>query len=174
MVRHALVDVNGKAKIAAKDLKEWVENYDTAGLHPESKPSEALHEVVNHSDYLVSSKLVRAIASAKFFEKEIDEKRACFNELPLPHISIPYFEFKAKTWLIILRLVLFFTNKKNGEIEKGVEALLQLSSQHQKVVLVGHGGINYYMHKQLLKKGWKLKGKPSIENWGVTHLYKED
>jgi len=171
LVRHALVDVNGTDKIAAKDLKAWVENYDKAGLHPQSQPSEALYQVVNGADFLLTSTLSRAIASANFFDKEIDEKRTVFNELPIPTIQIPFFEFQAKTWLIILRLVLFFTNKQNAEIEKGVEYLLELSRKHKKVVLVGHGGINYYMHKQLLKQGWKREGKASIENWGMTKLY---
>jgi len=172
-VRHALVDANGSDKIAAKDLKPWVEQYDVAPLHGESKPSEEVYKMVNSADFLLTSNLVRAINSAKFFEKEIDEKNACFNELAIPDIKIPYFEFKAKTWLIILRLVLFFSNKQNDEIEKGVNCLLQHSAQYQKVVLVGHGGINYYMQKALRKQGWKLKGKASIENWGVTHLYQE-
>ena len=173
LVRHARVDVNGTNKIVAKDLKPWVEQYDVAPLHPQSKPSEALHKIVNSADFLITSSLSRSIASANFFEKKIDERNDLFNELLIPKITIPYFKFKAKTWLIILRFVLFFTNKQNSEIEEAKNYLLELSKQHKVLVLVGHGGINYYMHKKLRKEGWKLKKKPSIDNWGTMELYKE-
>ena len=173
LVRHALVDVNKNERISAKDLKAWVDKYDVTALHPNSIPSEELHKVVNEADFLVTSTLTRAIKSANFFEKKIDEKNALFNELSLPKISIPYFEFKANTWLIILRLVMFFTNKQHAEIKKASNYLLELSSKHEKVVLVGHGGINYYMHRVLVKEGWKLEKRASIKNWGMTRLYKE-
>ena len=173
LVRHALVDVNKNEKISAKDLKAWVEKYDVTALHPKSIPSEELGKIVNEADFLVTSTLIRAIKSANFFEKKIDEKNAIFNELSLPHITIPYFKFKGKTWLIILRLVMFFRNQQHSEIEKASNYLLELSSKHEKVVLVGHGGINYYMHRVLVKQGWKLKKRASIENWGMTVMYKE-
>ncbi|CAA6825614.1 MAG: Unknown protein [uncultured Sulfurovum sp.] len=147
-------------------------HYDRAGLHPKSQPSQNLHDIVNGSDFLLTSELSRAIASANFFDKKIDEKNILFNELPIPEIQFPYFKFQAKTWLIVLRLVLFFTNKKNEEIEKGIAYLHKLSNEHKQIVLIGHGGLNYYMQKQLRKEGWKLKGKPSLSNWGVTYLYK--
>ena len=174
LVRHALVDVNKKETISAKDLKAWVDKYDVTALHPKSIPSQELHQVVNNADYLITSTLNRAIKSANFFNKEIDEKNALFNELSLPHVTIPYFKFKAQTWLIILRLILFFSNKQHGEIEKATKALLELSLAHDKVVLVGHGGINYYMHRSLVQQGWKLEKSASIKNWGMTRLYKED
>ena len=172
LVRHALVDVNKNEKISAKDLKAWVEKYDVTALHPKSIPSEELHKVVNEADFLVTSTLIRAIKSANFFEKKIDEQNALFNELLLPHISIPYFKFKARTWLIILRLILFFAKNEKEYIENALNQLLQYSQENNRVVLIGHGGLNYYLYKALLKEGWTLVKKPSHKNWGMTRLYK--
>lgn len=48
--------------------------------------------------------------------------------------------------------------------------LIELSEEHDRVVLVGHGGMNYFMRRILLKQGWKLQGKASSKNWGLTRL----
>jgi broad specificity phosphatase PhoE len=173
LIRHGRVDVNADDKIKAKDLEQWVKAYDVAKLDVSSQPSEEVHRLVNQADFLLTSALSRAIESASKFEREIDKKNVAFNELSLPKISIPYFEFKAKTWLIILRLVLFFAKNDKKYVENALRQLLQHSKEHKLVVLIGHGGLNYYLHKALLKEGWSLVEKPSHKNWGLTKLYKE-
>ena len=171
-IRHGKVDVNPNDKINSKDLEQWVKAYDMAKLDVNSKPNDEVHTVVNNADFLLTSILPRTLESASHFEKKIDEKNALFNELPLPAIHIPYFEFKAKTWLIILRLVLFFARSDKEYVAKALIPLLERSKEHDSLVLIGHGGLNYYMHKALLKDGWTLDGKASIDNWGMTRLLK--
>lgn len=171
-IRHAKVDVNPNEKIHSKDLEQWVKAYDVAKLDVHSKPNDEVYSVVNNADVLLTSMLPRTIESASKFEKKIDEKNDLFNELPLPKIHIPYFEFKATTWLIILRLVLFFARSKKEHVDKALIPLLKHSKEHDSLVLIGHGGLNYYMHKALLKEGWSLEGKASISNWGMTRLVK--
>jgi len=171
-IRHGKVDVNPNDKIHSKDLEQWVKAYDVAKLDVNSKPNEEVHKVVNNADFLLTSILPRTSESASHFEKKIDEKNALFNELPLPAINIPYFEFKAKTWLIILRLVLFFGRNDKEYVAKALVPLLEHSKEHDIVALIGHGGLNYYIHKALLEDGWTLDGKASIDNWGMTRLVK--
>ena len=38
---------------------------------------------------------------------------------------------------------------------------------HDNVVLVGHGGMNWLIGKVLINEGWELEGKSSHANWGV-------
>ena len=141
-----------------------------------------MHKVVNSADFLLTSVLRRTIDSASKFEKQIDEKNELFNEAGLPNVNIPWFKFKAKTWLVILRLLLFTGRGKddasfkasNARAKKAADYLCELSENHNKVVLVGHGGMNFFMSRILRKQGWKLDGRASSQNWGLTRLYKKD
>jgi hypothetical protein len=62
----------------------------------------------------------------------------------------------------------------NARAKKASDYLCELSEKHQRIGLVGHGGMNFFMSRILRKQGWKLEGKASSKNWGLTKLYKED
>jgi len=178
LIRHAKVAMEGNIRMASSELVNFVSMYDIAALEEISKPSQELHNLVNEADYLLTSKLFRTIASAEHFEKAIDEQNELFNEAGIPTVHIPWFRFKAKTWLVILRLLLFTGRGKgddsfkasNARAKRAVDRLLELSEEHDRVVLVGHGGMNFFMRRILLKQGWKLQRKGSSKNWGLTRL----
>jgi phosphohistidine phosphatase SixA len=181
LIRHAKVKISSEQRSSSSELKHWVKKYDMAELEESSVPNAEVHEVVNSADFLMTSMLFRTIASASKFEKKIDERNELFNEAGLPNVHIPWFKFKAKTWLVILRLLLFTGRGKgddsfkasNTRAKKASDYLCELSKEHNKVVLVGHGGMNFFMSRILRKQGWKLDGKASSKNWGMTKLYKE-
>ena len=181
LIRHAKVKMSDKERSSSADLKYWVEKYNLAPLDENSLPNEEVEVVANEADFLLTSVLRRTIDTASFFEKKIDEKNELFNEAAVPNVYIPWFKFKAKTWLVILRLLLFTRRGKgdasfqasNARAKKAADYLCSLSETHNKVVLVGHGGMNFFMSRILRKQGWKLDGKASSKNWGLTKLYKE-
>lgn len=53
--------------------------------------------------------------------------------------------------------------------ELAADELIELATVKGKVVLFGHGYLNLYIRKALMKKGWLLKSK-SNAFWGVTSL----
>ena len=181
LIRHAKVKIDSKGRSSLLELQHWVKEYNTAELDESSQPNKEVHDVVNSADFLLTSILRRTIDSASKFDKKIDEKNELFNESSLPNVHIPWFKFKARTWRIILRLLFFVGRGKDdasfkvskARAKKATDYLCEFSVEHNKVVLVGHGGMNFFMSRILRKQGWKLEGKASSKNWGLTKLYKE-
>jgi len=181
LIRHAKVEIDNTIKIDAQALKKWVERYDRAPIEADSLPPEQTITLAKEADVVVSSTLRRAIDSAHLLGVKIEEHNALFNEAGIPEINIPWLKLKAKTWLVVLRLMLLFgLGKKDVSLKAlkkqatfAAERLLLFSQEHDNVVLVGHGGMNWLIGQALMKKGWKPEGKAEHKNWGVSVLKKE-
>ena len=178
LIRHAKVKMDNKTKIDATALPQWIYDYDHASLDEESLAPQETIEAVKNVDFILSSKLQRTIDTAYLLGLEIDEKNELFNEASVPAISIPFLKFRPVTWLTIIRIFLMFelTRKRSriqesrNDAKKASEHLFTLASKYDNIVVVGHGAKNWLIRKELLKKGWRLEGKPSNKNWGVTVL----
>jgi broad specificity phosphatase PhoE len=177
-IRHAKVDIDNSQKIDAHSLQKWIEAYDTAPIHAESLPTQETIVLVQSADIVLTSTLRRASDSAKVLGIEVDEQNELFNEANIPKVNIPFLKLKPKSWLVILRLMLLFgVGKKDASLKaskaqakEAVQRLITLSKEHDHVVLVGHGGMNWLMSRVLIKEGWKLEGKGSHANWGTIVL----
>lgn len=178
LIRHAKVDIDSSEKMDSASLKIWVESYDTANIHADSLPNQETRDVVNHIDVLVTSSLRRAIDSAKALGVDIYESDAVFNEVLIPEVNIPFLKLKPKRWLVILRVMLLVgLGKKDASLKAAKtqaigasKRLLELSNTYDTVVLVGHGGMNWLIRKELMKEGWSLEPHASNKNWGMTVL----
>ena len=180
LIRHAKVDIDNTKKIDSLSLQKWVELYDSAPIVSESLPTKDTITLAENADVVVTSTLRRAIDSAKVLGVEVHTQNALFNEAAIPEIVIPYLTLKPKSWLVILRLMLLLglgkkeTSLKASKVQakKAAMQLETLIKEHDKVALVGHGGMNWLIGKVLVKKGWELEGKISHENWGSV-VYKK-
>ena len=178
LIRHAKVKIDNDTRIDATALPQWIYDYDHATLDEDSlAPKETINAVKN-ADFVLTSKLQRTIDTAHLLGLEIDEKNELFNEATVPAINIPFFKFRPVTWLTLIRIFLLFelTRKKSRikesreEAKKASEHLFTLSSKYDNIVVIGHAAKNWLIRKELLKKGWRLEGKPSNKNWGITVL----
>jgi len=178
LVRHAKVDIEGCEPIFASEMAAWVEAYDKAPIDAESKPSQEVLHAIKAADILLTSRLPRTITSAVLTGKGIDASEACFNEAAVPEVHIPFMKLSPRSWLSVLRfLLLAGLGNKDASLQsskkRAKEAtirLLQYTQTCERVVLIGHGGMNWLIKKELLKQGWELSGKPSHRNWGMTRL----
>jgi len=178
LIRHAKVDSDNSQKIDAHSLQIWVDEYNIAPIHTENLPAQETIALVQSADIVLTSTLRRASDSAKVLGVEVYEQNKLFNEADIPKVNIPYLKLKPKIWLVILRLMLLLgLGKKDASLKaskaqakKAAQRLLEFSAEHEHVVLVGHGGMNWLIRQVLVKKGWKLEGKGSHENLGVSVL----
>ena len=178
LIRHAKVDIDNSQKIDSLSLQKWVKAYDSAPIHIESLAPKETITLVQNADIVLTSTLIRAVDSAGVLGVEVYEKNELFNEAIIPKIDIPFFKFKPKTWLVILRILLLLgLGKKDTSFQaskqqakKASQNLVQFSNTHDNIVLVGHGGMNWLISKALIKEGWVLDEKASHANWGATVL----
>ena len=182
LIRHAKVDIDSNQKIDATSLKNWVKSYDIANIHIDSLPQQETIDVVKSADIVITSTLRRTIDSAKVLDTNIFESNPMFNEAKIPDVKIPFLKLKPKTWLTILRVLLLLglgkkdTSLKASKLQakKAIERLLELSNEYENIVLVGHGGMNWLLRKELMKEGWSLEPDTSNKNWGITLLRLEN
>ena len=178
LIRHAKVDIQNAPRIYAQALSTWVNSYDTAEICSKSHPSQAVIHHAKDADIVLCSSLKRSHDSAMVLGVAVHEHNSLFDEVPIPHLQVSMVKLKPKTWLVILRLLLSTRLSIGGhslqnvtkKAKKTASYLAQLSTYHDNIALVGHGGMNWLTHKALLQQGWKLEGKVSHKNWGTITL----
>lgn len=178
LIRHGRVGIDHDTPMRYKELQSWLKLYDEVALDPKSTPESTLFELVKEADVILASTLKRTHDSAKILGAEIDFKSPLFDEARVMHLPLPLLKFKPYTWFMILRLLVFGgfgTGEKSyrglkKSAQSASEHLLSFTPQHDKIVLIGHGGKNWLISKHLQAHGWHLNGERLQKNWGVMHL----
>ncbi|WP_426369878.1 histidine phosphatase family protein [Pseudocolwellia sp. HL-MZ7] len=176
LIRHGKPTGAIYPRVNASGFANWVRKYDQSGIVTGSFPeSDILSTFKGH--YIVSSSLKRAIESTQIcFKKMPSETSNIFRELEIPRYKLP-FTLKASNWLYLNRILWTLGVKCSSESYQSAkkraaaasEQLIKLANKHNKVVLVSHGYINFFIRRHLSKNGWHLK-EQSRNYWGVTRL----
>jgi len=178
LIRHAKVDIDNSKKINSLLLQQWIKEYDFAPIETRSLPPQETIYLAKNADIVLVSSLRRSLDSAKVLGVDVTEQNGIFNEAAIPEVKFPLLKLKPKTWLVILRILLLFgLGKKDTSLKASTlrakeasQKLISLSTTHDHIALVGHGGMNWLISKELKKEGWKPEGKESHENWSATIL----
>ncbi|MDD3592810.1 MAG: hypothetical protein PHO65_09215 [Sulfurovum sp.] len=178
-IRHAKVDMDSSRPICARELAAWEEAYNTAPIVTDLLPGDALLESLRSADYVVSSRLRRSIDSLKLLEVEINECDTLFNEAAIPALNGRFIKLKPVHWLVLFRMLSLLgigrwakrLRESRAEAQKAAERLSEFSVEHDHIVLMGHGVMNWLIRKELYKKGWKRKSREVHGNWGCTVMF---
>lgn len=178
LVRHGRPKFNVNNIISASGFSQWVRCYNKSSICSESLPPKHLVDTVK-CFFVVSSDLNRAIHSSVLcVDKSPDLLLKELREMDIPRFKFP-FKLSANNWLIISRLLWFFN--VNARVESFKQAklrakfaaskLVELTTNHDDIVVFSHGLINKYVAKELIKLGWSGSYKRQ-SYWGVTTLKK--
>lgn len=171
LLRHGKPEVELSGYLSAKQLKQLVYDYAQSGIQDE--PTDKLKTSFNNH-HVVCSDLVRSIESAKKLNlNTIHVKDALYRELELPHFDKFVLKLPTMYWLILLRVMWLFGFSKNGESlsqakarsKQAAEELIVLANNNKKVIVVGHGLMNYLIGKSLKRKGWQSSKKAGKRYW---------
>ena len=179
-VRHAKVDMDSSKSITAKMLKSWEEEYNTAPIIQNIPQDEALHKVIAEVDYILSSTLRRTKDSIVLLGSSVDESNALFNEAQIPTLNGNFIKLKPTSWMVVFRLLSLVgfgrwavtLKETKMQAKEASMLLLERSKEHDNIILVGHGVMNWLIRKELLDSDWKGEGKDAHGNWGMTVLFK--
>lgn len=91
----------------------------------------------------------------------------------MPHFSSGFLALPIGLWVVLLRLLWLFGFSRNGEsivdtkarARQAARRLMELSQQHERVLLIGHGFINYLIARELRAQGWRGPKKPGRRYW---------
>ncbi|CAA6822802.1 MAG: Unknown protein [uncultured Sulfurovum sp.] len=182
-IRHAKVDVDMQTPITSSMLKNWEDNYNTANIVQELPlDNNSLIKVFESADYILCSTLSRTKASVELLGFPIDEKNPIFNEFTIPQLHGTWLKLKPTYWLVLFRFYSLLGIGRWARILKrskkdaldASQRLSLLSQEHQTIILVGHGVMNWMIGKELKRVGWQSEGKGSHKNFGITTLTLEN
>ena len=130
---------------------------------------------------IICSRLQRSIDSATILNAgKIVLCDDLFIEAGLPSASWHTFKMTPKFWAICFRVLWLLGYSHHSESIKEVKAraalatdkLIELATQHHKVLFVGHGIFNRFLVKELIRRGWSGAKSPQSEYW-AGGLYKK-
>lgn len=174
LLRHGEPNVPTTGRILADELARWIDIYNASGIKPESYPSIEVLCIARDCNAVVCSDLPRCIESAATLgvvSQYIDPE---FRELCLPHGHFPWLRLTAQIWAICFRLLWFLGYSSQCEsfaqarrrAENAAHRLEEIAAHQGSVLLLGHGMLNRYIARALIKQGWSGSKYPSDEYWG--------
>jgi len=174
IMRHGKPVIETSQKISANDFDAWVQKYDQASIDQTCQPSSEAVNIASRCTKIVCSHLPRSIESARVLKKTPNTTEFLFREAEIPGGKWTYPKFKPKTWAIIFRILQLFGYSANAESLSEIKnraqtcanQLITYAEQHGSVLLVGHGTLNWFIHKQLISMGWHGPTKVNSKHWG--------
>jgi broad specificity phosphatase PhoE len=159
-------------------LKHWENQYNSAPIIQNTPLNEALLTAFNEADIIISSTLKRTKDSITILGHSVDISDAVFNEAQIPDLDGSFLKLRPSSWLVLFRLLSLAgvgrwakTLKDTKDQAKDASRLLlKLSEDHDNIILMGHGVMNWLIRKELLKLDWQKEGKDEHRNWGMTVL----
>ncbi|WP_426353538.1 histidine phosphatase family protein [Exiguobacterium sp. R-39] len=157
LVRHHRVTEGYPTKgwISAADIEAWIERYDVSTI--DVQPVE-----LGNIDWTIcyASSMPRAVQTAESVYEDDIIVTDLLREVPFPtirsRIRLPFL-----AWALIGRLVAPFSKRIQAEIKDANERITVLLNQltfeqqeHDRVLLVGHGGMMILMRSALKKRGY--------------------
>lgn len=176
LIRHGRPTSAVYPQVNASEFASWVRKYNHSGIAAGSYPNpDTLERFRKH--YIISSDLKRAVESTQIcFGQAPCKTDRIFREMEIPRYKLPFI-LKASNWLYLNRVL--WTCGLKGSFEsylsakkratQASEQLVSLAKKRNKVVVVSHGYINFFIRRNLSQMGWRLTEK-SNQHWGVTRL----
>jgi broad specificity phosphatase PhoE len=167
--------------MTASEFIHWVALYDQSKVSINTLPLPSSVTYANNCDAIICSGLQRSIDSATILNGEkIVLCDALFKEAGLPSAGWKIIKMSPKAWSVLFRVLWLLGYSNHSESIKEVkiraalatDKLIELATQHHKVLFVGHGIFNRFLVKELIKRGWSGAKSPQSEYW-AGDLYKK-
>jgi len=185
LVRHGKPTYDLRTKVSPKALTKALKTYDLAGIDENSHPSKELCQLIQNSSMICTSDLRRSIESAERLSKQTSASSSfsspLFREVPVPH-SIPYpFTLRAISWATIGRLIWYFgyiggvesRSQAHERANQAAQQLIQHANAAGSVALIGHGIMNMFIAKNLVRHGWHSSKKITRSHWSWIEFHNE-
>jgi len=175
LIRHGKPRIETKGVVSAADFGVWISAYDMAGIDETHIPSNAAIARAEACAFTVCSNLPRSIESAKLLKVEApDIISSEFRECGMPYGNWKYPKLSKSVWSLLFRLLQLSGYSANSESYREIKErskgctgqLVELAKSHGSVLFVGHGALNWLLHKELLKQGWSGPAKSTKKYWG--------
>jgi len=182
LVRHGEPAIENETWASNMDLVDFswfVKNYRYLGIKPNDERAASVAQVLPADSIMYSSSHRRAVQTALAVTGQAEIKSdKLFRELMLPLVRLPGIRKCSRWWGLSVALRIFGFNRRteSSKLEKNrirvAADKLAEECKRKDVVLFGHGLINYFLNKELIRNGWSSNIRGPIGYWGVVVLTK--
>ena len=172
LLRHGKPDFEWGRSLKGSDFRKIVREYDSSGIV--GTPPKNTLDLIKKHECIVCSDFPRSIQSAKALgANSIYLSSPIFREMNPPYFDNLPLKMPLKYWVVVLRILWFLGFSKNAEsisdakkrAKRASEELIKLANQHDSVLFVGHGFLNHYIAKELLKSNWRGSKNSGKKYW---------
>jgi len=174
ILRHGKPDISASEKLKAREMREWIESYDSAGIDRTHVPPVIAIEKAAQCKAVVCSDLKRSVESAETLKAgHVSLSDAVFREFSLPYMEWHSFRLSPMIWAAFFRMLWFAGFSAGGEsfraskrrVKRGADKLKEVAAERGSVLFVGHGLYNYFLSKELRSTGWQGPMNPGKQYW---------
>jgi len=178
LVRHGRPTISTALRTSHHGFTRFVDEYEEAGLDPQSAPPEELSDLVKGLNEVHTSGSPRARDSARTLLPEAEIiADPLFAEAPLAAPRIPLLKMKVPVWAVMARLVwhagyhpeIENYRRAKTRAQAAADILMERAAENEGVaVLVAHGYFNAMIGRVLRKRGFRRTGAHRVRFWNVV------
>ncbi|VAW48911.1 hypothetical protein MNBD_GAMMA03-1088 [hydrothermal vent metagenome] len=180
LIRHGKPNVNWSGWVSALEFGGLVSEYDEADLDQTFPPTIETINSAAGCQFSVCSHLTRSIESAKYLNlAPANWVHSDFRECETPYAHWRFLKLPIKAWIWLFRVLQLTGYSNHSESyqdfkkrsEECANQLIKFAEMHGSVVFIGHGILNLFLHKALLKKGWIGSKKSPKKYWSFGEYF---
>jgi broad specificity phosphatase PhoE len=183
LVRHGKPAIEISRRTCSNGFREYIDEYQEAGLDPQSAPPEELLDLVKGLNAVYTSEAPRSTDSARTLLPDAELiADPLFAEAPLAAPRIPLLKMRVPLWAVMARIL--WHAGYHPEIEnyrraktranQAADILTERAKENEgTAVLVAHGYFNAMIGRTLRKRGFRRTGAHRVRFWNAV-VYQRD
>jgi broad specificity phosphatase PhoE len=182
LIRHGRPAIDTAPRASSREFRSYIDDYEAAGLDPESIPPEELQDLVREIDAVFTSGKKRSVDSARALAPHAEViTDPLFVEAPLASPPIPLLKMKVPKWAVMARILWHagyhpeienYANAKD-RAARAADILMKRAKEDGSAVLVAHGYFNYIIGRDLKRRGFQKTGSHRAQFWNSV-VYARD
>lgn len=177
LVRHGRPAISTDKRTSHSGFRDYIDDYEAAGLDPESAPPEELQDLVRELTAVYTSDRPRSQDSARALAPQARLiADPLFEEAPLASPRIPLLQMSVPTWAVMARIL--WHAGYHPEIEnyrrakhravKAADILAARAREDGVTALVAHGYFNAIIGRELRRRGFRKSGSHRVSFWNAV------
>lgn len=174
LIRHGRPNIATAPRTSHSEFRTYIDDYEEAGLDPDSMPPEELQDLLGEIDAVFTSERKRSVDSARVLAPHAELiADPLFAEAPLASPPIPLLKMKVPKWAVMARILWHagyhpeienYRRAKHRAVQ-AADILVKRARADGAAALVAHGYFNYIIGRELRRRGFRKSGSHRAQFW---------
>jgi len=174
LIRHGRPNIPTAPRTSHSEFRSYIDDYEAAGLDPDSMPPEELQDLLGELDAVFTSERKRSVDSARALAPHAELiADPLFAEAPIASPPIPLLKMKVPKWAVVARILWHagyhpeienYRRAKHRAVQ-AADILVKRARADGAAALVAHGYFNYIIGRELRRRGFRKSGSHRAQFW---------